>query len=92
MALLDSESKTPITILRDTGAVQSLILESTLPFSSYFADGQEVTLQGVELGHVSVPLHMVNLKCNLVTGPVTAGVRPSLPVQGVSLILGNDCK
>ncbi|KAL5021229.1 hypothetical protein ScPMuIL_000384 [Solemya velum] len=29
-------------------------------------------------------------KLNLVTGPVTIGVRPELPIEGVSLILGND--
>ena len=39
---------------------------------------------------MSVPLHGVYLKCDLVTGPVIVGIRPSLPVQGVSLILGND--
>ena len=32
VALLGSGESIPITILRDTGAVQSLILESTLPF------------------------------------------------------------
>jgi len=48
VALLNSESKTPITILTDTEAVQSMILESTLPFSKDSAVGQEVTLQGVE--------------------------------------------
>ena len=47
-------------------------------------------LQGVELGVISVPLHVVNLKPNLVSGPVMVGIRPSLPIQGVSLILGND--
>ena len=52
--------------------------------------GQEVTLQGVELGHMSVPLHSIHLKYSLVDGPVIVGVRPSLPVRGVSLILGND--
>ena len=39
----------------------------------------------MELGHVSVPLHNVHLKCDLVTGPVIVGVRPSLPVQGNNL-------
>ena len=66
------------------------MLESTLPFSNDSAVGKEVTLQGVELGHVSVPLHNVHLTCGLVTGPVNVGVRHSLPVPGVSLILGND--
>ena len=49
-----------------------------------------VLLQGAELGTFRVPLHKVHLKCGLVTGAVVVGVRPSLPVQGVSLILGND--
>jgi len=39
---------------------------------------------------VSVPLHRVHLKCNLVEGRVTVGIRHSLPVRSVSLILGND--
>ena len=45
-----------------------------------------VLLQGAELGTFRVPLHKVHLKCGLVTG----GVRPFLPVQSVSFILGND--
>jgi len=44
----------------------------------------------VELGCVSVPLHSIHLKSDLVTGPVIVGMRPFLPVQDVSLILGND--
>jgi len=79
LALQDSEKSIPITILKDTGAVHSLILESTLPFSDNSAVGQEVTLQGVELDHVSVSLHRVYLKCNQVQGPVTVGIRLSLP-------------
>ena len=63
-----------------------MILENTLPFSSYSAVGQGITLQGVELGHVTVPLQNVNL----IIGPVIVGVRPSLLIQDVSLILGND--
>ena len=47
-------------------------------------------LQGVELGVVSVPLHVANLKTILVSGPVMVEIRPSLPTQGVSLILGNN--
>ena len=47
-------------------------------------------LQGAELGTFCVPLRKVHLKCGLVTGAVVVGVRPSLPVQGVNLILGSD--
>ena len=52
------------------------------------ANGDEVIIQGVELGHLSVPLHNIILK--LVGGPVTIGVRLLLPVKGVTVILGND--
>uniref|UniRef100_A0A8W8JI11 Uncharacterized protein n=1 Tax=Magallana gigas TaxID=29159 RepID=A0A8W8JI11_MAGGI len=49
-----------------------------------------VLLQGVELGVINVPLHRICLKSDLITGPVTVGVRPTPPVPGVSLLLGND--
>ena len=39
-----STTETPVPILRDTGASQSLILESTLPFSVESANGNEVML------------------------------------------------
>ena len=79
-----------IHVLRDTGASQSLLLEGVLPLSNSSYTGSNVLLQGVELGVVSVPLHVVNLKTNLVSGPVMVGIRSSLSIQGVSLILDND--
>ena len=79
-----------ICILRNTGASQSLLLEGVLPLSESSYVGSNVLLQGVELGVVSAPLDVVNLKTELVSGPVIVGIRPSLPVQGVSLILDND--
>ena len=42
------------------------------------------------MGVVKVPLHRVYLKSALVTGFVQVGVRPSLPVKGITFILGND--
>lgn len=80
----------PVKILRDTGASQSLLIDGILPLSEQTSSGDSVLLQGVELGFVKVPLHCIYLKSDLVTGPVTVGIRPELPVEGVSLILGND--
>ncbi len=51
---------------------------------------QSVLIQGVELGFVNVPLHHINLKSDIVSGPVTVGVRNSLPVENIQLLLGND--
>ena len=81
---------TPIKILRDTGASQSLILADILPFSEKTSSGTSVLIQGVECGTVNIPLHHVNLSSDLVTGLVVIGITPSLPFKGVHLLLGND--
>jgi len=47
-------------------------------------------LQGVGLEMISAPLHIVHLASQLVCGPVMVGVRPSLPVPGIALLVGND--
>ncbi|KAJ8047942.1 hypothetical protein HOLleu_00064 [Holothuria leucospilota] len=90
---LDGNSAHPpvkIKILRDTGANQSLLLDGILPLSDSTSTGANVLIQGVECGFISVPLHKINLKSDLVSGSVIVGVRPTLPVKGVSLLLGND--
>ena len=86
----DYAQSTPIKILRDTGASQSLILADTLPFSEKTSSGTSVLIQGVECGFVNVPLHNIYLSSDLVTGLVAVGFRPSLPFKGVHLLLGND--
>ena len=86
----DSAQSTPIKILRDTGASQSLILADTLPFSEKTSSGTSVLIQGVECGFVNVPLHNIYLSSDLVTGLVAVGIRPSLPFKGIHLLLGND--
>ena len=66
----DNCPPTPIKILRDTGASQSLILADihVLPFSKKTSSGTSVLIQGVECGTVNIPLHHVNLSSDLVTG------------------------
>ena len=86
----DNYPPTPIKILRDTGASQSLILADILPFSEKTSSGTSVLIQGVECGTVNIPLHHVNLSSDLVTGLVVIGITPSLPFKGVHLLLGND--
>ena len=86
----DFAQSAPITILRDTGASQSLILADTLPFSEKTSSGTSVLIQGVECGFVNVPLHNIYLSSDLVKGPVAVGIRQTLPFKGVHLLLGND--
>ena len=88
--LPQSNVEKPVMILRDTGDNQSLLLEATLPLSEETSTGVNVLIQGVEVEPISVPLHRVKLQSDLVSGVVTVGIRPSLPVKGVDLILSND--
>ena len=86
----DNCPPTPIKILRDKGASQSLILADILPFSEKTSSSTSVLFQGVECGTVNIPFHHVNLSSDLVTGLVVIGITPSLPFKGVLLLLGND--
>ena len=83
-------NSSPITILRDTGASQTLLLEGVLPLSDKTFTGKYVLLQVVQLGTFNVPLHRVYLQSKFISGMVTLGVCPTLPVSGISLLLGND--
>ena len=79
----------PVKILRDTEASQSLMLESILPQSERLTTGTSVWLQGLG-GCVKAPLQVVNLESDLVSAPVLVGIHPTLPMEGVSFIIGND--
>ena len=86
----DENSSQKVKILRDTGATQSLMLDSVLPLTENSFTGANILISGVEMGVSEVPLHEVNIKSSLINGNIVIGMRPSLPVEGISLILGND--
>ena len=67
-------------------AIDSVVLELTEKSGT----GETVLIHVVELGFSAVPLYRVFLKSDLVFGPIIVGVRPTLPVEGVSLLLGID--
>lgn len=90
VSLVGSSNRVPVKILRDTGASESFILESVLPFSADSSIGNNVLVRGIGLQVVSVPLHWINLQSDLVQGEVKIAVRPSLPIEGVHLLLGNN--
>nr|XP_054757359.1 uncharacterized protein LOC129263473 [Lytechinus pictus] len=75
-----------VVILRDTGAAQSLMVpgDSALPLES--SENAKVLIQGIGPNFMSVPLYKVDLKCDLVSGPVTVGVVPELPMEGVDFL------
>ena len=86
----DNPNLHPIKIMRDPGASRSLLLEGVLPLSEETSAGAGEFIQGVEMGFVKVPLHAVNLKSDFVCRSVTVGVGPTLPIEGVSMLMGND--
>lgn len=90
VSLPGNDNKVAVKILRDTGSSESFILESMLPFSAESHTGNSLLICGIGLNTLSVPLHRVTLTCDLVQGDVELGVRPVLPVDGVTLILGNN--
>ncbi len=84
----DSEGKS-VKILIDTGSVQSLIRKELLPSLSNYAC-VDVLIRGIGIQCLSLPLHDLYLRSDLVNGPVRLGVCSHLPVEGVDVILGND--
>lgn len=61
VSLVGSDEKVSVKILRDTGASETFILESVLPFSENSCTGNKVLIKGIELQVLSVPLHTVEL-------------------------------
>lgn len=79
-----------VSVLRDTGAAQSLMLDGTLPLSQETYTGADVILRGIGAGCVKVPLHNIYLQTDIVMGNVCVGICPELPVEGMDIILGNN--
>lgn len=64
-----SDNKVPARILRDNGA-----LKSVLPFSPGSDTGDCVLVRGMGLVVLTVPLHNLFLSSNLVKGEMTLGL------------------
>lgn len=79
-----------VTILRDTGGSQSLILASALAFDEKTASGTDVIVRGVGMTYVPAPLHQIWVQSDLVSGIFPVAVCPCFPIDGVDFIMGND--
>ena len=87
----DMSDATHVRILRDTGASQSLVLASILPFSSNSSAGSTVLIKGINCSeYMPVPLHVIQLKSNILSGRFQIGVTDLLPFTGIAILLGND--
>ena len=81
-----------VSILRDTGASQSLLLRNKLPKGITEATRETVMIEGIGGKRVKIPLCKITLKSQWKNGPIKAGVVEKLPMKGISLILGNEVK
>ena len=81
-----------VSILRDTGASQSLLLRNKLPKGVIEATRQTVMIEGIGGKRVKIPLCKITLKSQWKNGPIKVGVVDKLPMRGISLILGNEVK
>lgn len=61
-----------------------------MSFSEKNDTGDKILMQGMGINVAPVPVHRVNLECELVQCEVSVGVRPALPVEGIDMILGNN--
>ena len=69
----DGSSSQKVKIFLDTGATQSLMLDSVLPLTENSFTGANVLIPGVEMGVLEVPLHEVNIKSSLINGNIVIG-------------------
>ena len=81
-----------VSILRDTGASQSLLLRSKLPKGVIEATRETVVIEGIGGKRVKIPLCKITLKSQWKDGPIKVGVVDKLPMRGISLILGNEVR
>lgn len=87
-SVLVNGKQSPVVVLRDTGASQSLLVDSVVDLDDATSCNAYVLIQGVGGKFMPVPLHQVELRSNVISGQVTVGVVSTLPVPGVTFILG----
>ena len=78
-----------IKVLRDTAALQSLLLQSSVPSSCYVHTGEIRLLKGVSTQPIEVPLVELHLQTDFINDKVLCGLIQELP-EGVDFLLGND--
>ena len=82
-------TKTEISVLRDSGALQSLLLENSVPKNAIHHTGEVRLIQGVGGQVTEVPLVSIDIESNLINGPILCGLISVLP-PGVDFLLAND--
>ena len=84
----NGENRTPVKILRDTGASHTLVKASIVPKGAERAAGSRL-MQGFG-GLVETPIVRLMLQVDGKSRWVSAGLAEKLPIEGVDVLLGND--
>ena len=67
-----------------------LVLADAIALPQCSSENASALIQGIDGSYLTVPLYKIYLTCDLVSGLVTVGVVKTLPIKGVSFVLGND--
>ena len=82
-------SQLAIQMLRDTGAMQSLLRAKSCDSSDYTLTNDFRILKGISKQTVTVPLVEVHLQCSFTDDVVLCGLVDELP-EGIDFLIGND--
>jgi len=82
-------SVTHVRLLRDTGALQSLVCSRILTDTDYAPTGEFRLIRGITGEVISVPLVKVTLSGSLCKGTYLCGLVSTLP-DGIAVLVGND--
>ena len=80
-----------IVYLRDTASNFSLISKALCPFIRTFKVSRYVTIKGLFKTQTSIPLTTLKISSQHINGIFDFGIIDDIPIQGVHLIIGNDC-
>ena len=76
MSQVSSDTDSPyyapnsVTLFRDTGTFQTLLLEGTIPISMMTSEDQSVLIRGIGDVYVAILLYRVHLDCKYFKGPI----------------------
>lgn len=88
--MIGSGVKVLMTILRDTGTSDSFIQAGVLPLRKESEMGSSIPVCGMDLNVLLVSLDKVMLHSDLYQGEAELAMHLALPIQGDSVIVGNN--
>ena len=82
-------SRRVVNILRDTGALQSLVSSCIISEHELSFTGEKRLIRGITGDVIAVPLVEISVDSSLCSGTYLCGLVSTLP-EGIALLVGND--